>query len=73
MNETIKFIKRLSECIKEYRTLQRETDGTDTDIRHFFSSKNINWLKANEQAVKELSKLNCERPFMTFVNHYVYQ
>jgi len=72
-SEIIKFIKRLAECVKEYRTLQRETDGTDTDIAHFFSSRNVNWLKQNKDAIKELSKINCERPFMTFVLHYIYQ
>lgn len=73
MPEIIKFIKRFDECVREYRKLQRETDGTDSEIAYFFSQKNINWLKTNKEAIKELSKLNCERPFMTFVNHFVFE
>ena len=71
-SEIIKFIKRLSECIKEYRTHQRETRGDDSDIAYYFSAKNKKWLIDHKPEIIALSELNCERPFMSFVNHFIY-
>jgi hypothetical protein len=73
MTEVQKFINRVNECVKEYRKLQRETDGTDSEIAHFFSSRNKNWLYDHEDDINSLSVLNCEKPFMSFVTHYIYQ
>ena len=73
MNEIMKFIKQFQDCCREYRKLLRETDGTDTEIAHFFSSKNKSFLRKYEAEIKALSASNCERPFMTFVTHYIYQ
>ena len=72
MNETMKFIKQFQDCCKEYRKLLRETDGTDEEIAHFFSAKSKSFLRKNENEIRALATLNCERPFMTFVIHYIY-
>lgn len=72
MNETLKFVKQFSDCVKEYRKLLRETDGTDEEIAHFFSAKNKSFLNKHKEEIRVLSTLNCERPFMTFVIHYIY-
>lgn len=72
MTEIQKFISRLNECVKEYRKLQRETDGTDSEVAHFFSNRNKNWLYDHEDDINSLSVLNCEKPFMSFVCHYIY-
>lgn len=72
MNDVLKFIKQFDNCCKEYRRLQRETDGTDDEIAHFFTAKNKKFLKDNKQEIIALSALNCERPFMVFVKHYIY-
>jgi len=72
MNETLKFIRTIQECVKEYRKEQRETDGTDTEIAHFFSPKLKKYLIDHKDEVIALSALNCERPFMSFVTHYIY-
>lgn len=73
MNDVVKFIKKFQECVKEYRRQQRETTGEDSEIEHFYSSKLKNWLLDHEEEVIALSALNCEKPFMTFVTHYIYQ
>ena len=70
--EEITFIKKFQNCVKEYRKLQKETDGTDEEIAHFFSINNVKFLKDNIKEIKALSACNCERPFMTFVTHYIY-
>lgn len=72
MNETTKFVKQFADCCKEYKKLLRETDGTDEEIAHFFSSKNKAFLNKYEDEIRILSTLNCERPFLTFVIHYIY-
>lgn len=70
--EALTFIQKFQNCVKEYRKLQRETDGTDEEIAHFFSSSNVKFLKDNIKEIKTLSASNCERPFMSFVTHYIY-
>lgn len=72
MNEVQKFIQQFKACVKEYKTHQRETRGDDSDIAYYFSAKNKKWLKDHEKEITALSELNCERPFMTFVKHFIY-
>lgn len=72
MSEALKFINRFSEAVKEYRRLQRETDGSDSEIAHFMENKTKNWLDDHYDEVIALSKLNCEKPFLSFVVHYIY-
>ena len=73
MNDIQKFIQQLKACIKEYRTLQRETRGDDSDIAYYFTAKNKKWLNDHEKEITALSELNFERPFITFVKHFIYK
>lgn len=72
MNEIMKFIQQLKSCVKEYRTLQRETRGDDSDIAYYFSAKNKKWLIDHKSEVISISELNFERPFISFVKHFIY-
>lgn len=58
--------------MQHFRQTQRETVGTDEDIAYFFDNKLKKWLIEHKAEVKELSKLNCERPFMSFITHYIF-
>lgn len=73
MNDVVKFIKKFQECVKEYRRQQRETTGDDSEIDYFYSNNLKKWLLDHEEEVIALSALNCEKPFMTFVTHYIYK
>lgn len=68
----IDFLSKFRTCIQEYRRQQRECRGTDDDIAYYYDSKLKKWLIDHEKEVRELSKMNCERPFITFVIHYIF-
>lgn len=70
--EVIDFLIKFQQCVKEYRKVQRETRGDDEEIAHFFNSSLKTWLRKNETEIREMSKFNCEKPFVMFVIHNIY-
>lgn len=73
MDKTIiDFLVKFQQCVKEYRKVQRETRGDDDEIAHFFNASLKKWLISHESEIREMSKFNCEKPFVMFVIHNIY-
>lgn len=70
--EILNFLSKFQICIQEYRRQQRECRGTDDDIAYYYDNKLKKWLIDHEKEIRELSKMNCERPFISFVIHYIF-
>ena len=75
MNKEIasdKFVKKLIECVKEYKKQLMETRD-DGDAAHFFNSSLKKFLIDNKKEIILLSSLNFERPFTTWLKMYLYK
>lgn len=64
------FVKKLKECIAEYRKQLEETRD-DNDAAHFFNPSLKTFLKQHEEEITILSSMNFERPFISWMKNYL--
>lgn len=65
-----KFVTTLIACVKEYRKQLNDTRD-DSDAAHYFDPKLKKFLKDNIEQVTQLSTLNFERPFISWMKNYL--
>jgi len=68
--DELKFVKKLVDCVKEYRKQLNET-ADDIDAAHFYDPKLKAWLVEHKQELDCLSTINFDKSFMTFLKHYL--
>lgn len=67
---SIQFVRKLQECVGEYKKQLNET-GDESDAAHFFNPNLKSFLKKHEQEVTILSSMNFERAFITWIKVYL--
>jgi hypothetical protein len=68
--ESIQFLQKLRECVKEYKKQLSDTRD-DTDAAHFFDADLKIFLKKNKSELDILASMNFEKSFMTWVKSYL--
>jgi hypothetical protein len=64
------FVKKLTECIAEYKKQQHDTRD-DHDSAHFFNPSLKKFLLDYQREVTDLSTLNFERAFINWMKSYL--
>lgn len=64
------FVKKLVLCVKEYKKQLSDTRD-EGDSAYFFDSNLKKFIKDNIDDITELSTLNFERSFITWIKHYL--
>ena len=67
---SIQFVTKFQEAVKEYKS-QLSATRDESDAAHFFNPVLKKFLKDHPEEMLILSGMNCERPFMSFVKHYL--
>jgi len=65
------FVKKLTESVKEYKKLMLDCRD-DSDAAHFFDPGLKKFLKDHKDSIIQLSSLNFERPFISWLKSYLY-
>ena len=68
--ESVKFVKKLQTCIKEYNKQCYET-GDDIDAAHFYDKGLRKWISDHMEEINLLSTMGLNKGFVTFVKHYL--
>lgn len=68
--DEVTFVKKLRECVNEYKKQLRETD-TDEDAARFFNKNLTKWIFNYINEIDILATIGLNKSFVTFVKHYL--
>lgn len=67
---SVQFLKKLNECVKEFKKKSIET-GDDRDAAHFFNPALKTFLKTHQEEMNILSTMSFDKSFMSWVKTYL--
>lgn len=67
---SIQFVQMLQKCIGEYKKQMVQTRD-ESDACHYFNKSLLTFIRTHKPEFDILSTMNFEKPFMTWVKHYV--
>ena len=70
--DAVVFLKKMNDCISEFRKTQGDTSD-DKDLAHFFDPKLKKFLIDNKQLVNQLFELKSLMAFQKFVTGYLWK
>ena len=70
--DAVEFLKRMTECLNEFRKTQGDT-ADDIDLAHFFDPKLKKFLLDNKKLVNKLFELRSTLQFQKFVAGYIWK